>query len=585
MFRQYLIRFGLVLAATAAISACGGGGSSDSPAAAPDNFSANQPPTTTPTSAEEDIDTPQEGGGTPTEPVTPPTVTLPAGSKVTLSGRITYDRVPFEGRNFRGLDYTQTATMPARGVTVQLLDGSNGVRASAQTDANGQYSFSIDKNLSLRVRVLAELRGNRGAVWDIQVRDNTAGNAQYVLDGSLASVGENDVQTRNLHAASGWGGDGYTAPRSAAPFAVLDSLYDAVQTVVDADPGVVLPPLMVYWSEKNIAISGNSSQGYIGTSFYTSAGPSIYLLGAADNDSDEYDRGVVQHEFGHYLEHQLGRTESIGGSHSQSSRLDMRVAFGEAWGNAFAGMVSGDPIYRDSLGAKQALGFAINVENRSFGSQGWFSEASIQAFLYDLFDGTADGGDPLSLGFKPIYDVLTSERYLDFDGFASIFAFRAELENQHPHLADSITSMLQGYDIFGTGWYGDGESNDAGSSVTLPVYHRVTLGQTVNVCSDSDFQKYNGVDVRRFLHINLPDTRNYTITAVRNGGNLARTNPQLRIFRQGNQAGSILNGTPDSENAQRYLNRGDYVFEIYEESNADHNTSTGGLACFDVRIQ
>lgn len=578
MFRQYLLRFGLLLATATALSACGGGGSASGSAS---SVTAAQPPITTPTSAEEDIDNPPSSVQNPD--TTP--VALPAGGKMTLSGRVTYDRVPFEGRTFRGLDYSQTFAAPARGVTVQLLDASNSVRASGSTDSDGHYSFSIDKNQSLRVRVLAELRGNQNAAWDIQVRDNTAGNAQYVLDGSIASVGGNETQTRNLHAASGWGGDGYTAPRSAAPFAVLDSLYDALQTVIGADPDAVLPPLTVYWSEKNIAISGDSSQGYIGTSFYTSAGPSIYLLGAANNDSDEYDRGVVQHEFGHYLEHQLGRTESIGGSHSQTSRLDMRVAFGEAWGNAFAGMVSGDPIYRDSLGANQSMGFAINVENRSHGTQGWFSEASIQAFLYDLFDDSEDANDHLGLGFKPIYEVLTSERYLNFDGFASIFAFRAELETQHPQLAGAIASMLQNYDISGTGWYGAGETNNAGSPVTLPVYHQVTLGQTVNVCSDSDFQKYNGVDVRRFLHIHLPDTRNYTITAVRNGGNLARTNPQLRIYRQGNQAGSVLNGTPDSENAQRYLNRGDYVFEIYEESNADRNTSTGGLACFDVRIQ
>lgn len=580
MLRRYLLRFGLLIALATALCACGGG-SAEAPSASSNSVTMSQPTTTSPTAAEEDIDNPQRGVE---DPASPP-VALPAGSKVTLSGRITYDRVPFEGRTFRGLDYSQTFSMPARGVTVQLLDSNNAVRATGYADDDGQYRFSIDKNQNLRVRVLAELRGNQGAAWDIQIRDNTAANAQYVLDGSLASVGDNDTQTRNLHAASGWDGNAYTAPRSAAPFAVLDSLYDALQTVISADPDVVLPPLTVFWSEKNIAISGDSSQGYIGTSFYTSAGPSIYLLGAANNDSDEYDRGVVQHEFGHYLEHQLGRTESIGGSHSQTSRLDMRVAFGEAWGNAFAGMVSGDPIYRDALGASQSMGFAINVESRSFGTQGWFSEASIQAFLYDLFDDTEDGGDSVGLGFKPIYEVLTSERYLNFDGFASIFAFRAELETQHPHLIGTLNNMLQNYDISGTGWYGAGETNNGGSAVTLPVYHQITLGQTVNVCSDSDFQKYNGVDVRRFLRIQLPDTRNYTISAVRNGGNLTRTNPQLRFYRQGNQAGSVLNGTPDSENAQRYLNRGDYVFEIYEESNADRNTSTGGLACFDVRIQ
>ena len=39
------------------------------------------------------------------------------------------------------------------------------------------------------------------------------------------------------------------------------------------------------------------------------------------------------------------------------------------------------------------------------------------------------------------------------------------------------------------------------------------------------------------------------------------------------------------ENAQRQLSRGDYVLEIYEESNADGSAMNGGLACFDVRIQ
>jgi len=475
--------------------------------------------------------------------------------------------------------------MPARGVTVQLIDGSNTVRHSGHTDNNGYYSFSVERQADLRVRVVAELIGTEEAAWDIQVKDNTNGNAQYVIDGTLANTGSASGQTRNLHAASGWDGNGYNAPRSAAPLAILDSIYDAIQLVASAKPNVVLPPLTVYWSEKNIAISGNLSDGYIGTSFYTSAGPAIYLLGAADNDSDEYDRGVVQHEFGHYIEHQLGRTESIGGNHGVSTRLDMRVAFGEAWGNAFAGMVSGDPLYRDSMGSSQSLGFTINVENRGIGEQGWFNESSIQSFLYDLFDSAQDAGDSLSLGFKPIFDVITSDRYLSFDGFASIFAFNAELQNQQPELTSKLTQMLHNLNIFGTGGYGEGETNDAGLPITLPVYQQIGLGQTINLCSDTKAQDYNGVDVRRYLRITLPTTRSYTINAYRKGGTLLRTNPQVRIFRQGNEVGSILNGTADSENAQRWLSAGEHIFEVYEESNADQKTSNGGLACFDVKIQ
>ncbi len=583
MFRQYLVQTGFPLLAAFLLTACGGGSSS-----APDT-STGEPATVamSPTPAVETGEVlSNEPSATPPAPVVPAVIVpTPAADQVAVSGRITYDRIPFEGRSYKGLDYSKTVALPARGVTVQLLDGSSRVVQKTATDAQGAYTMQVNRDLSLRVRVVAELRGSNGAAWDIQVRDNTQGNAQYVLEGSLANVGSGPHQVRNLHAASGWTGEAYTAARSAAPFAILDSLYDAVQTVVAADPTLVLPPLSVYWSSGNIAIDGDLSEGHIGTSFYTSAGPSIYLLGAADNDSDEYDRGVVQHEFGHYLEHQLGRTESIGGSHSQTSRLDMRVAFGEAWGNAFAGMVSGDPVYRDSLGVSQSLGFAINVENRSFSNQGWYSEAAVQAFLYDLFDSQNDNSDHLSLGFKPIYEVLTSPRYLDFAGFASVYAFAAELSNQHPDLQRDVAAMLEGSAIYGSGWYGEGETNDAGSAVALPLYHTAVLGQTVNLCSDSGFQDYNGLDVRRYIRITLPETRNYTIAANRNGGSLAQTNPQLRIFRRGAEVGSVENGTPNSENAQRYLNGGDYVFEIYEARNADGHPGNGGLACFDVRIQ
>ncbi|WP_187409964.1 hypothetical protein [Saccharophagus sp. K07] len=564
---MYFARVSLTISFMVILCACGGGSGPKRPDSKPQSSNV-----TAPTPAIENV-----------EPHTPP-VTQPAPGKILLSGRITYDRVQFDGRTFRGLDYSKTLPLPARGVSVQLLDGNNVVRHSSFTDDEGNYSFSVESDANLRVRVVAELLGIERAAWHIQVRDNTAGNALYVLDGSLASTGDSD-QTRNLHAASGWGGDGYNAARSAAPFAILDSIYDALQTVVSADPDVVLPPLTIYWSEKNIAISGSYSQGHIGTSFYTSDGPAIYLLGAADNDTDEYDRGVVQHEFAHYIEHQLSRTETLGGSHSLSAQLDMRVAFGEAWGNAFAGMVSGDPIYRDSMGQKQAQVFTINVENRGYGRQGWFSESSIQTLLYDLFDDEQDGSDMLSLGFKPIYDVITSERYLSFAGFASVFAFNAELLRQRPEITSQLTQMLHSLNIFGTGWYGEGETNDAGSAITLPVYRQISLGQTVNVCSNSQTQDYNGVDVRRFLHITLPATRSYTISAHRKGGTLLRTNPQLRIFRQGNEVGSIMNGTPDSENATRWLEAGEYIFEVYEESNADWNRSNGGLACFDIRIQ
>lgn len=507
-------------------------------------------------------------------------------SNLTLvQGNITYDRVPFDGRSYKGLDYSNVERFPARGIAVQLLSSSNNVLAATTTDGDGHYSFQTNKNTDVRVRVLAQTNGESAAQWDVQVRDNTNGSALYVLDGSLANTGSGTGQIRDLHATSGWDGDAYTGARSAGPFAILDSIYDAIQLVVSAEANIVLPPLDIYWSTNNIAINGNLSDGYIGTSFYTSAGPSIYLLGAENNDSDEYDRAVVQHEFGHYLEHQLGRTESLGGSHSIYSTLDMRVAFGEAWGNAFAGMASGDPIYRDSLGSKQSLGFAIDVESTGFGKQGWFSEGSVQNILYDIFDSNDDDSDRVSLGFKAVYDVLTDDAYLDFEGFASIYAFASLLKQQQPQAASAINDLLQGFDIYGDGWYGEGETNNAGSAHVLPVYRELSPGQSISVCSDSDFQEYNGVDVRRFIRIDLPEDRNYTIEASKNNsGGLARTNPQLRLSQKGFGYASSYSSTRDFDSISRSLRSGTYILEVYEEANSDGDDSTGGLACFDVSV-
>ena len=49
----------------------------------------------------------------------------------------------------------------------------------------------------------------------------------------------------------------------------------------------------------------------------------IYVLGAADNDTDEYDQHIVAHEFQHFLEDQVSRSDTPGGpirSTSSSTR-------------------------------------------------------------------------------------------------------------------------------------------------------------------------------------------------------------------------------------------------------------------------
>ena len=84
------------------------------------------------------------------------------------------------------------------------------------------------------------------------------------------------------------------------------------------DPNVVFPDVNFYWSPKNVGTDGNKEQGQIGTSHYADSGtlPGVFILGKADVDTDEFDQGVIGHEFGHWLQSVLSSSDNPGGSHA-----------------------------------------------------------------------------------------------------------------------------------------------------------------------------------------------------------------------------------------------------------------------------
>ena len=308
-----------------------------------------------------------DGGGSP--------------ATVTISGRVTYDRVPFGTALDAGLNYPATSQQPVREAVVQFVAGiGGGVVASGATDSNGNYTLTVPANSSGFVRVRAQSVRTATPARDIEVRNNTgSGLPVYVLDGSVFSAGTENV-TRNLHAASGWGGSSYTGVRAAAPFAILDSMVSTVNFLLDEGSATTnLPPLDVYWSTLNTPVDGDVTLGQIDTTSYFSAsefGPpaGIYVLGDENTDTDEYDQHVMVHEFQHFLEDSIMRSESPAGPHSINERLDLRLAFSEGFANAFSAMVLNDPLYRDSFGLRQSQGFSLNFEDNDFVPAGWFNE-------------------------------------------------------------------------------------------------------------------------------------------------------------------------------------------------------------------
>lgn len=537
------------------------------------------------------------GGGSSSGTVSPPPPPPPA--TVNISGTVTYDSVPLSNVPM-GLNYAATTQKPARGTTVEVVNSSGTVLDSDTADDAGQYQVTVNSNTSVRIRVRAEVKQTTGPSWNVRIVDNTNSNATYVLAGSLASSGTAN-STRNLHAPSGWSmaAQSYTNTRAAAPFAILDAMYETVQDFAAVDNAISFPNLQVFWSVQNYpgGPGNDDATGDIGTSLYTRVNgvPTIKVLGLAGNDTDEYDSHVIVHEFGHYFEDQLSRSDSIGGSHTTADILDPRVAFGEGWGNALSAMILDDVIYQDTYGAGQSQSFGVNVENNTGSNRSWYNEGAVQSILYDIYDSANDGADTVSAGLAPLYNTLVDPAYVNTPYFTTIFSFTDRLRQDAAISGASIDALMAGQNIDGTGPLGVGEThggslpNPPGGSqpLSLPVYKQATVGGgAVQVCSYDDLGSYNKLGVRQYITFINPSSASRTLTLTKTSGDADR-DPDF-IVRSGQTvvaAGQAF--LPDTETVSVNLSAGEYTVEAYDaENTGDNGTATPpGDACYDFTVQ
>lgn len=551
------------------------------------------------------------GGGSDAAPA-------PTPGAVTVSGQVTFDKVPAVPG--QGLVYSQTVASPARGVTIELLTGTT-VTASTTTDENGRYSFgNVPQSTDVSLRVRAEMIRVGTPSWDFRVIDNVNGEALYTLAGAVFNTGTEDV-TRNLHAASGWTGAAYTQARSAAPFAILDVVYDAVQLVLSAAPSTAFPALRFNWSPENVPVDGSVAEGEIGTTKFLQP-RDIYLLGAANIDTDEYDRHVVAHEFGHYLEYRFSRLDSIGGPHALSDQLDMRLAFSEAWSSAFAAMVTGQHEYVDTAGLSQSQSGSFNLEQRrqpANPNPGWFNEESLQGLIYDLYDDGRDNGpgmppgvvDDVHLGFAPIWAALTDGNRTT-RALTSVFPFVHALKTARPAdapLIDVLTSAQQIAVI--TDAYGTGQTNFGVPTGRDPdevfqdfntIYDSMLVGSTLqNVCSLDDYTSLppgtgavNKLASRRFVRFTVTNPGVHTITAWARAPLNAPADPDLvlhsagvlRISEEPSTCTAVVPAEACMESFSETLQAGEYILEVYEWTNVTDDPSYEpiGRTCFDVTV-
>lgn len=512
-------------------------------------------------------------------------------------GRVTYERIPTTAGN--GLDYGAPVSEPARGVTVRVVAPGQpqNVLASTTTDSNGNYSASVADGTPVQIIVLAEML--RAAPepfprWNFRVSDlDGAGQVPFTpYSYTLATQGEAGSGTPlDVSIPSGFNASGaVTGTRASAPFAILDTVYQAAQLVAVAEPQAEFPALVLDWAPNN---PGGET---FFTTFHEGLGQNlqhIVLSAEVTEDTDEFDPHVVAHEFGHYVEYNFSRADNIGGAHGLGDRLDIRTAFGEGFGYAFGAIVLDESDSRDTFvsGGNQVTS-RFDVEDNppapSDPTGCWCSESSVWSILWDVYDDAADAGDSVNLGFAPLWQVLTGAQRTT-PAFTSIFSFATALKSENPASASGINALLNAQNI-------DGGNIDAfGSSEThvpigvpsvaaLPLYTTVSIGGSVTVRNVNDAGTDNTVGNHRFIRFEVPSARSITVTVSTSNPDVANRDPDFLVYRSGDLVALGFDGPDEFPETETFnAPAGTYLIDAYDCANGC-NPPEGNSGDYDLTV-
>jgi hypothetical protein len=546
------------------LAACGGGGGGDSP---PDEKKSNN--------QEEDKKK---------RPLT----------TANILGKVTYDYVPVmvDASAKAKLDFSKIEKRPARSVVVEIVDAnSKETLVNTSTDEAGDYAAEVPlgSNVFVRLRPIL-LTGAPFPSNVIGILDNTQDDAEVVgiRPPFIASV---ERITENIHAPSGWSGAGYTGARLAAPFAILDTVHTNILKIRSVDSSAVFPTLPIFWSPQNIGVPGDRKLGQVGGTHFVGYTDKegkrhreIYLLGKASNDTDEFDHHVISHEFGHYLQDAFSRDDSIGGQHSMNERIgvDMRLAFSEGWGNAWAAIALNDKTVANTLVPNEFLGYSIDVSAGGRVNPGWFNELSVTKLFWDM------NARP-EIGFKPIWNSIRSGMTKS-SALTSIHSFAFDLAQANPSLAVPLAAVLSDQKVaLPTDPYGTGETNFGAPEISTvnPIYMRYAgLGSKlpeVCVSNKADPSKaQNRIGEIRYVRITLPAGAR-TISVTKNAATPTTTNPDFIFYGPNGEGLSANSNVPNSEIARGELKvAGEFVLAITDETFG--SDATPRVACFDVVV-
>ncbi len=573
---------GFLAMAVVALQACGGGGT---PAGIAPSGTA-LPTTTLPTTTQT---TPPPTAPAPPATAPPVNTPPPAAGQVQITGVASFESVTTNA-NGVGLNYGAITTKPMRGIFIAAVSGTT-IVSSATTSDTGAYALNVPVNSNVAISAAALMAKTSGpANWNVGVYDNTDDGSLWTIQSSefVASAANS---TRNITAPLGWNAATLTynaAQRASGPFAILDTIYTSMQLVTSVAPGTQFPQLAVFWSPNNNTTNGNRAIGEIGTSFFSEinrAAPAaplraISVLGKEGVDTDEFDSGVIAHEFGHYLQSAFSQNHSTGGPHSTGNFLDMTLSYGEGWGYAFASLARKNPNNPDTNGPRQTNGFVISTgadpTTNPRASVGWFSESSIQYIIYQF------GKD----NFAPIWTAFSGPMKSGQDALNTIFSFAAGVRTTAAaSTAAPLNALLTSQRIFaGTNadQWGTGETNNGGNPNNIPVHQTITVGGAATpICFNNTTtdNSNNKLGEHRYIRFNNPTAGARTITASFPTGGHDIT---FLVYQRGAVVGSANSGNLSAETFTGNLDAGEVLIRTID-SKID-TASTTAVDCATIKV-
>lgn len=291
-------------------------------------------------------------------------------SPVTITGTAKYRRRNTWGDDSEGglgsasLSGTHPATEHAiRYAEIRVTDSVGTVIRCGETGNDGTFSISLPQG-SASYTLSVNSRSYKSSKLLASVLNQPEKNGFYSLQTSVVPNANKSVGT--LVAAA----DGEVI---GGAFNILDQMLAANDYIRSKVVGFTHAPKVVAYWEKGFNPNdyfGSSS----GVSFYIPGYSRLFILGGVDgdvnsSDTDHFDDSVILHEYGHFLEDALFRSDSPGGPHNGNAIIDPRLAWSEGWGNFFQAAVlysgASTPYYIDTSGNDDGttqMFFHINLE-------------------------------------------------------------------------------------------------------------------------------------------------------------------------------------------------------------------------------